>query len=125
MTDNLNQKTPLVDQLFDAARDSRPQPSDALMARIVADADREINAGHATVAPYSAHRRRSLMTALGDAIGGWPALAGLTTATLAGVWIGFASPYAISDLSDVIFSNETTYDLGDFMPDLNGIFVEG
>ena len=71
---------------FEAARRGSPKPSPALMARIAADA-------HA-VARDLRPPRLSVAEILRAALGGWPGLAGLATAGLAGLWIGAASPPA-------------------------------
>lgn len=73
--------------MFGAARKARRDPSEALLARITADAARE----HAARAPTPARRRPAgWRDALG--FGGWPAIIGLATAGVAGVWIGAADP---------------------------------
>jgi hypothetical protein len=49
------------------------------------------------------------------AIGGWPAAAGLATATVAGLWIGYAQP----DLGAVTLgtgADEVVYDIGGLLP---------
>lgn len=78
-----------LDVFFEAARERTPDPSAALLARIAADAD-------ATQAGFGvrAHARRSSgrLRQFLDALGGWPAAAGLAAATLAGMWIGFDPP---------------------------------
>ncbi|RBI74491.1 hypothetical protein DQW77_07345 [Roseovarius sp. TE539] len=78
-----------LDVFFEAARERTPDPSAALLARIAADAD-------ATQAGFRvrAHARRSSgrLRQFLDALGGWPAAAGLAAATLAGMWIGFDPP---------------------------------
>ena len=66
-------------------------PSEALMDRIMVDADRVLAAD--IVAPV--RPKQGLGAMLLDAIGGWPSLSGLAAATVAGVWIGVA----LSDLS--------------------------
>lgn len=70
-------------------------PSEALIDRIMVDADRVLAA--AIVAPV--RPKQGLGAMLLDAIGGWPSLSGLAAATVAGVWIGVAPPDALSDLS--------------------------
>ena len=62
------------------------------MARVAADAAR------AVPKPPSAIRTRPGFLA---SLGGWPALAGFATATLAGVWIGAAAPVGIDPLGYV------------------------
>ena len=80
-----------LDPFFDAAR-RRPDPApDDLLARIEADALAEMPVAPPRTAPPS------LWQGLKDAVGGWPALAGLATAALTGLWLGFAPPEAVEN----------------------------
>lgn len=74
-----------LEPFFEAARAHPPAPSAALMAAVL------IAAEVAQPAP----RRVPPMARLRDALGGWPALAGLAAAAAAGVWIGTALPAAL------------------------------
>lgn len=103
-----------LDKLFAAGR-SGPQPSDALMARIAADAEAQVRR------PVAAPRRRmGIAEAVLSMLGGWPALTGMATAAAAGVWFGYASP----DLVDGYLSTEESVTLGDFLPDMT-VLAEG
>ena len=119
MAENERDRDDALDPFFEAAREARPEPSDALMARILADA--------AEAAPRPAEQLRpaekpSLVASVLDAIGGWPSFAGLATATVAGVWIGFASPDTLSTLTLA----ETGFDLADVLPGTTElVFEEG
>lgn len=86
-----------LDALFAAARSAAPVPSAALMARLqhVALAEQP-RAGVRQTAPSRA--RGGLLAQLFDNIGGWPALAGLATAGVAGLWIGLNPPQPLSAL---------------------------
>lgn len=83
-----------LDGFFAAARAAAPEPSAALLARILADA--EAAAPRPDAARGAAVRRRGgAMTAFGGwlgALGGWGGLGGLATATVAGLWFGYADP---------------------------------
>lgn len=97
----MSDKTPQNDPLevfFDAARGATPQPSDALMARVLADAEAMQPKSEPLPRPV---RRQGWLAALG----GWPALAGLATATVAGITIGVADPASIGDLAFYGFSD--------------------
>lgn len=80
---------------FAAARRDAPAPSDALMARILADAEAAMPRG--AEAPVRSGpgrsgpepRRGGLLGWLGG-VGGWGGVGGLATATLAGLWFGYA-----------------------------------
>ncbi len=63
--------------------------SDALMARILADAAAEMPR------PSADAGRRGLWSALVSTLGGWPAVSGLAAATVAGIWLGAAPPPAL------------------------------
>lgn len=90
-------RPPKPDPLEGAALDAllkaapTPKPSAALTARILRDAATHQPQILAPVVP-----RRGLFATLADALGGWPTLGGLATATLAGLYIGFAQPDLLS-----------------------------
>lgn len=103
------EKDPL-EPFFEAAREEVPPLDDALMNRMIADAAAvaAARAPAASIATTPAWRRVFV------AIGGWPALAGLASATAAGVWIGvalpdLATPYAAQTEASV-------FDLTDLLP---------
>lgn len=92
-----------LDQFFSAARKSDLAPDAALIARVLMDADR-VQGLHAY--------KPAAVAALGGAgtgwlgmIGGWPSLSGLAAATVAGVWIGFAPPASLSDVTSVVLGD--------------------
>jgi hypothetical protein len=92
--------TTLAD-FFAAARHAAPAPSDALIARILADAEAAMPRGaEGPVRPGPAPRRGGLLSWLG-AFGGWGGVGGLATATLAGLWFGYAG---LSDPSSLAAS---------------------
>jgi len=74
-------------------------PGDDLVARVLADA------GERHPLPALAIRRsdrpgwRVRLRAVMDELGGWPAVAGLATSALAGVWIGVAAPDPLTSLT--------------------------
>ena len=81
-----------LDDLFAKARHAVPLPSGDLMARILRDAE----AAMPPPAPILSARvpRRSWVLAL---FGGGGVLAGLATATVAGVWIGMQQPAPVAE----------------------------
>lgn len=79
-----------LDAFFEAARHSPPAPTDALLARVMADA------ASMQAAAESPMPRRTAMPRLRDLVGGWPAMAGLATAALAGLWIGTGLPARVT-----------------------------
>lgn len=103
-----------LDDLFAGARKG-PQPSPALMARILADAVAEQPRPAARPAPV-----RFTFRALIAALGGMGAMAGLATAAVAGVWIGLAPPTAVGDLAAALWTVGDG-DQVDLFPDLEGL----
>lgn len=106
-----------LDAFFDAMKTHEVAPSDRLVAAILDDA-----AQHQPQAPdlpparspYPAPRRSRLRDVL-DAIGGWPAMAGMTTAAIAGLWLGLAAPTGLETLSGgLILSSDASLSDGSF-----------
>lgn len=85
----------MLDAAFTLARTPDVPPSDALMNRIMLDADSVL----ADTVPAAARPKQSIGAMLLDVIGGWPTFSGLAAATVAGLWIGVAPPDTLSDLS--------------------------
>ncbi|MDJ0629526.1 MAG: hypothetical protein QNJ44_14810 [Rhodobacter sp.] len=109
-----------LDGLFAAARGTAPQPSAELVARVLADAEAERAAIASAVPP----RRRGRVASALAAIGGWPAAAGLATAAVTGLMIGFVTPDALEDLSGAYFT-ASGYQLEDLLPSYGDLLGEG
>lgn len=113
-----------LDEIFAAARACGPEPSGALMARILEDAEAAQDARLATARP-TAVARPSRWTRFVEGLGGWGALAGLVTATMAGVWIGFVSPDQLNTLSGGLLlpgaDGAAIYALEDILPADDGL----
>lgn len=86
-----------LDAFFDAGRAEAPVPSEALIARILADADAE----QTRVRP-SAPRGGSVLSGLWSAIGGWRGAAGMGFAGLVGLWVGYAAPTVFDPASPIL-----------------------
>lgn len=85
-----------LDALLDQARETQvPDPSADFLARVLSDAQ-EVQDGFAPALPER-QPRPGLWAQLLGAIGGWPAMGGLVTATVTGVWIGVSPPQSLSD----------------------------
>ena len=83
-----------LEAAFDAARSSRPEPSPDLMARVLADAQAvQAEQRPAPAAPAPRGYLRQFL----EALGGWPAVAGLSAAGVAGVWLGLGPVAGVSD----------------------------
>ena len=114
-----------LDGLLAEAASQATTPSSDLMQRIIADADAVAEAKEVKPKPAPQPRRRGILGGLLAAIGGWPAMAGLATATVAGVWIGYASPDTLDGIANGLLTSRTAYEVGDFMPTLDDLFYEG
>lgn len=121
-----------LDAFFSAARAETPRPSDALLERIAADA-----AGQ-TPRPEAARRsgpvravpaRQGFLAALSAMLGGGGALAGLASAMLAGVWLGFAQPAPIAaltqDVTGQIGGQVASLEQVDLMPSIDSYLTGG
>ena len=85
-----------LDAVLAQARCADVAVTDALMARVLADAARE----QARLPVQAVRLRGSGPVAwLHDLIGGWPALGGVLAAGLAGLWVGVAPPEAVETLA--------------------------
>lgn len=111
----------MLDDLFAQARAVTPTPSQALVARVLADADAAQRAEPAPVTP-----QQGLLARMFDAIGGWPAVSGLAAATVAGIWVGVAPPASVEDFAATTFGDSVA--IGIFADDLDfdiGTFTDG
>lgn len=93
-----------LDDLLAAARADRPEPSAALMARVLDDARRLQPA--MPLPPRRAPVRPGLLARLSYAFGGAGALAGMAAAMLAGVWVGVAQPAPFTTLTAALWPAE-------------------
>lgn len=114
-----------LDLLFAAAAEAPLLPSDALMARVLADAMTHQPPG---AVPRPAVRpavvtRQGFWTRLAAAVGGAGVLAGLGSAAMAGVMIGFAEPATLTMVTGGIY--ETTQDAVDLVPSFDPFLTEG
>lgn len=105
-----------LEQFFAADRAAPPDASDALLTRVLADAlaEQAVRAqASAAVQPGFGHR---LVAVLRD-LGGWPAVAGLVAATVAGLWIGISPPPALLDNAQGLWAADSTDYLVDIAPE--------
>lgn len=119
MTDPTND---MLEDLFAQARAVAPHPSDALVARVLADAG---NAALSEPTPKAAPQLGFLARFM-DMIGGWPAIGSLAAATVAGVWVGVAPPVSVEDFTASTFGDPVT--IGIFADDLDfeiGLLTDG
>ncbi|MBI1219741.1 MAG: dihydroorotate dehydrogenase [Rhodobacteraceae bacterium] len=119
-----------LDAFFEAGQAEAPALSDALLARIVADAAAVQAAALQAAKPAPVARRRpGLWHTLSAAIGGRGAVAGLLSATLAGLWLGFSPPAQLAPLtrsiSQSVLGDTTTLDGLDLIPAIDTVLTEG
>ena len=95
-------------EAFFAAARAEPEPaSEALMARVLGDALAQQRRTAPAAAPRGAVRagRPGLLAGLFVSLGGWPAVAGLGTAAVVGLWIGFSPALGVGQaMSDALVS---------------------
>ncbi|MFT6103929.1 MAG: hypothetical protein ACJA1E_000344 [Paracoccaceae bacterium] len=96
----------MLDGFFEAARQQQPQIPEEVVARILADADRE-QAHHLKGVVTPVRSTRNFFGDVMAALGGWPSLAGLAAATLAGVWIGYSPPTSLDSIALLVLGGET------------------
>lgn len=103
-----------LEQLFRHMRGDAPEPSNALLARVMHDAlDAQPSPEALPLAPVRPAVQSAPDTPfwrqLIDQLGGWPALAGLASVACLGVWIGVSPPAELStNLAALIGSTELT-----------------
>ena len=102
-----NERDDGLEALFAEARALRPVPSEDLMARLMADAERERpQPAVVSAAPRSGWRDWI------SALGGWPAMGGLVAATVTGLWIGTAPPAGLSSLLPSLWGEAVSVAVG-------------
>ncbi len=105
-----------LDLFFDAAQTQHTDPSVDLMMRIAGDADAQL-ALDAPVASATAPQRLGVWASVLAVVGGWSAIAGVSTAAVAGLWIGIATPTGVSALtSGYLSGSEETAYVSDYLP---------
>ncbi|CUJ91314.1 hypothetical protein PH7735_01352 [Shimia thalassica] len=101
----------MLDDLFQvAAADPKLDPSSELLARVMADAEHlqpaphELNTGPEQV-------KLGLFAQMVQVLGGWRPMAGLATAAVTGLWIGFSasSSLAPQGLTGLVSDDSTYY----------------
>jgi hypothetical protein len=87
-----------LDDLFAAARAAPPNPSGYLMSRVISDAEAESLRRADTTSARKRDVRRPRLDWLHIFLQGG-VVGGLLSATLVGVWVGFAQPVAMSTIT--------------------------
>jgi hypothetical protein len=113
-----------LDSLFAEARAQVPIESTALQLKILADAARlQLPLSVITQRKITSPRSR-FFSRLAAAVGGKAMLAGVGTAAIAGVVLGFAQPASLTTLTGSLFA-EAPLDQLDLFPSIDDILTEG
>lgn len=99
----------MMEAYFEAARAETAAPSADLMARVLSDAQ-EVQDGLLAPSDKAMARLVRLRRAV-RALGGWPAVAGLASATVAGVWIGATQPNAMAPYTSFLQQDAALYQI--------------
>lgn len=110
-----------LDALFAVERNAPVVPSSDFLAQIMQDAV-EVQAQFTPLEAKSA-AQFGLWQSLVAAIGGWPTVAGLATATVAGIWIGISPPSGLDTLTESVMG--TSFGYSDYLPNLDSVLAEG
>ncbi|QFT93793.1 hypothetical protein FIU86_13155 [Roseovarius sp. THAF9] len=116
---------------FAAARRTAPEPDADFLARVLGDAEAvQDRLNEAEVAEREATRRRGARASVGwrgvfRALGGWPAVTGLSAAAITGLWLGVAPPDGVSATAQLVWGEDITLalqpDIGtELFPDEEG-----
>ena len=92
-----------LEALFAAARTAPPVPSDALMARVLADALEQQPAPQSPQPAPRMVRPVRFWEPLAALFGGTGALAGMGGAAVVGLFIGYVQPSGLASLSDAVW----------------------
>jgi hypothetical protein len=108
-----------LDDLLAGAKARSAMPSEALMARVLADAA-QVQAGFVAARPVVA--RAGWFARLAGVFGGVGSLAGVGTAAVVGLFFGFVQPDGIGAVADMW--GEVTVVQVDLMPQLDVLLAE-
>lgn len=109
-----------LDDLFAAARMAAPAPSEALMARVLADALAEQPAPR-TAPPLRPVARSGLFARVAAVFGGAGALAGMGTAVATGLLIGYVQPSGLGAVGEAVLGSPI--EMVELMPDVDALLV--
>lgn len=113
-----------LEGLFAESLRQAPPESRALMGRVMADAVAHQPQPSAVSHRRKTPRRSGFWSRIALALGGKGVLAGLGTATVAGLMLGFTGPSALTTLTDVIFAQTPLAEV-ELLPSIDAILIEG
>lgn len=111
-----------LDALFATAASVRAVPSDALMTRILADADALQPVPTRPVAAITVTVPSWFQT-LADWFGGGMSLAGMSMAALTGLYLGVAQPLPMAALTELV-TGTTTLESLDLLPSTGTLWTQ-
>lgn len=122
---DMTEREPDLDDLFAAARDADPTPSANLMTRILTDAA-ALQPRPAVVAtrlqPVDLPTTEGWFDRIAAVFGGGGALAGMSLAAVAGVFLGLAQPAPIVALTSMLA--DASVETVDLLPDGTALWEE-
>lgn len=101
-----------LDEYFASAKKDIAAAPDDLISKILADAE-VMQQEFAAKTPVAAPAQAGLFTRMIEALGGWPSMAGLATASLAGVWIGVSAPAGLEGVAQALVGADVATDVVD------------
>ncbi len=116
-----------LDQLLAGLGAMRPAVPDALMARVLADAaavQDDAQSARAALRPATGVAGGSVWGRIAGALGGGKVMAGLGSAAIAGVVLGFAQPAPIATLSSTLWGQDFDVSV-DLLPIADDFLAEG
>ncbi|MEY4871133.1 MAG: hypothetical protein RLZZ563_463 [Pseudomonadota bacterium] len=111
-----------LDDLFAMAAQQRMAPSEALMTRVLADAMAEQPRAPRAQPMRPTVPNPGFWAQLAAVFGGGGALAGIGTAAVAGVVIGFAQPVGLGALTEAVWG--TPLETVELIPSVETLFAE-
>lgn len=113
-----------LDDLFAIARAQAPSDDVDLMARVLADADQNLPQPFAFRSSVAVPSKTGFWATVAAIVGGKGALAGLGTATVAGLMLGFTQPTSVTALTESFFA-QTPLDQVELLPGIDAILTKG
>ncbi|OYU40040.1 MAG: dihydroorotate dehydrogenase [Pseudorhodobacter sp. PARRP1] len=110
-----------LDDLLTGAKAVSMPPSDALMARVLADAA-TVQAGFVAVRPAVVVARAGWLARLAAVFGGAGSLAGVSAAAVMGLVFGFVQPDGIGAVADIWVGSDVAQ--LDLMPQVDVLLAE-
>lgn len=111
-----------LDHLFATARAAEPAPPAALMARVLADAARE-QPRHSTVVVAAPANEGGFWANLAALFGGGGVLAGLGSAAVAGLFLGYVQPSSVTGYTTSLLGGAALEQV-DMMPGIDALLAE-